>query len=91
MTFNFTLSNLIIFLKVAPVRPQQAVSAPASARSTPTPPLSKSESVPGSLNSSTRQRKLSGTRHSSPIKKVQIQTPPPRSLASTPTSDELSR
>ena len=80
--------------QVAPVKPQQQVSsAPNSARSTPTPPakLSKSDSFPSSLNSSGRQRKLSGTRHSSPIKKVQIQSPPASSLASTPTSDELSR
>ena len=76
---------------VAPVKPQIA-SAPNSARNTPTPPpLSKSESFPTSLNRSNRQRKLSGTRHSSPIKKVQIQSPPARSLASTPTSDELSK
>ena len=76
---------------VAPVKPHQVVSAPNSARNTPTPPLSKSESFPTSLNTSSRQRKLSGTRHSSPIKKVQIQSPPARSLVSTPTSDELSR
>jgi len=79
---------------VAPVMPQIIVSAPNSARNTPTPPpLSKSESFPTSLNksNSNRQRKLSGTRHSSPIKKVQIQSPPHRSLVSTPTSDELSK
>ena len=75
---------------VVPVKPQVS-SAPGSARNTPTPPLSKSESFPSSLNkSNTRQRKLSGTRHSSPIKKVQIQSPP-RSLVTTPTSDELSK
>ena len=79
---------------VAPVRPQQVASAPASARTTPTPPLCKSESVPAALDRSTsgRQRKLSGTRHSSPVKKsVQIQSPPvSRSLATTPTQDQLS-
>ena len=78
---------------VVPVKPQ-ICSAPGSARNTPTPPpLVKSESFPSSLNSSSkeRRRKLSGTRHSSPIKRVEILSPPARSLLATPTSTELSR
>ena len=68
---------------VAPVRPQPS-SAPGSARSTPTPPLVKSESLPASLN---RQTKLSGARHSSPIKRSELASP----QVSTPVSADLSR
>ena len=78
---------------VAPVKPQ-VCSAPGSARNTPTPPpLVKSESFPSSLNNSSkeRRRRLSGTRHSSPIKKVEIVSPPARSLLATPNTSELSR
>ena len=68
---------------VAPVRPQPS-SAPGSARNTPTPPLVKSESLPASLN---RQTKLSGARHSSPIKRSELASP----QVSTPVSADLSR
>ena len=61
-----------------------ASSAPGSARTTPSPPLVKSESVPAYLN---RQRKLSGARHSSPIKKVEEASP----QLSTPNTCDLSR
>ena len=78
---------------VAPVKPQ-VCSAPGSARNTPTPPpLVKAESFPSSLNNSSkeRRRKLSGTRHSSPIKRVEIVSPPARGLLATPNTSELSR
>ena len=50
------------------VSKHSSVSEPPTPRDTPTPPLTKSTSVPFSLDVS-RRRRLSGTRHSSPVKK----------------------
>lgn len=55
-------------LPVRPLNKQNSVSEPPTPRDTPTPPLTKSISVPYSLEVS-RRRRPSGTRHSSPVKK----------------------
>ena len=53
---------------VKPVSKHASVSEPPTPRDTPTPPLTKSTSVPYSLDAS-RRRRPSGARHSSPVKK----------------------
>ena len=60
-----------------------SVSAPVTPRDTPVPPLSKSTSVPYSIESSGRRRNPSGSKHSSPKKspkKVVIRTVTPQGL-----------
>ena len=58
---------------VKPLQGQTSVSEPPTPRDTPTPPpITKSTSVPYSLDTS-RRRRPSGNRHSSPVKKAPIE------------------